>query len=165
MSGCAGCGRGSGTLVARSGCGGTGTLAAISRGCGGRNGMTLARMEAVVRGHLSANVTAGAVAKFGASCTSASAPGPAGALAWITGLVATTVLTIHAAAKVTVVTSTPTAATAPRPMTTWPPISRIRRRQSSKEKTRPSQRATSQTVAVVFGIIHATQTRLLTLTP
>src|SRR5450756_2777764 len=95
MSCCAGCGRGSGTLVARSGFGGTGTLSAISRECGGISGMTLACMEAVVRGHLSAKVTAGAVAKFGASWTSASVPGPAGALAWITGSVSYTHLRAH----------------------------------------------------------------------
>src|ERR1035441_85339 len=144
MSCCAGCGRGSGTLVARSDFGGTGPLSAISRECGGISGMTLACMEAVVRGHLSAKVTAGAVAKLGAPWTSASAPGPAGALAWITGLVATKVLTIHAAAKVTVVTSMPTAATGPRPITTWSPISRIRGRQTSKHKTKPPKEGAPQ---------------------
>ena len=61
--------------------------------------MTLACMEAVVRGHLSSNVTAGALVIVGTSWTSASDPGPAGARAWITGLVATKELTIHAAAK------------------------------------------------------------------
>ncbi len=72
--------------------------------------------------------------EFGTSWTSASVRGPVGALAWIAGLVATKLLTIQAAAKVTVATSRPTAATAPRAMTAWPPIARRSRRQSPKEE-------------------------------